>query len=161
MKRYGKGHLAGLLIFGMALPDAAQAAQTTTTFPVTATVLTACAVTANPLSFGNYDPTSATPLDATTTLSVLCTVGTSFTVGLNAGTSSGATVTSRKMVNGANLLNYGLFRETTRTNNWATRRAPTRRRPPPHRCCPARSPSMAASRQARMCRRAAMPIRSP
>ncbi|KXU31044.1 spore coat protein [Sphingobium sp. 22B] len=118
MKRYGKGHLAGLLIFGMALPDAAQAAQTTTTFPVTATVLTACAVTANPLSFGNYDPTSATPLDATTTLSVLCTVGTSFTVGLNAGTSSGATVTSRKMVNGANLLNYGLFRETTRTNNW-------------------------------------------
>ncbi|MFB9059440.1 MULTISPECIES: Csu type fimbrial protein [Sphingobium] len=95
-----------------------QAATTTTTFPVTASVLTACAVSANPLNFGNYDPTSATPLDATTNLSVLCTVGTSFTVGLNAGAASGATVTARRMVNGANILNYALYREAARTNIW-------------------------------------------
>jgi len=96
----------------------ARAATTTTTFPVTATVLKACAVNANPLAFGTYDPTAATPLDATTTLSVLCTVGTSFTVGLNAGTATGATVTSRKMTSGANTLNYALFQEAARTNNW-------------------------------------------
>src|SRR5690242_18353199 len=96
----------------------AGAATTTTTFPVTATVLKACAVNANPLAFGTYDPTAAAALDATTTLSVLCTVGTSFTVGLNAGTSTGATVTARKMTSGANTLAYALFQEAARTNNW-------------------------------------------
>lgn len=99
-------------------PQMAQAATATTTFPVTANVLTACVVTANPLNFGSYDPTSATALDASTTLNVLCTVGTSFTVGLNAGTATGATVTTRKMTQGANTLNYALYREAARTNNW-------------------------------------------
>lgn len=96
----------------------AQAATATTTFPVTATVLTACVVTATPLIFGNYDPTSATPLDASSSIAVLCTLGTSFTVGLNAGTTSGATVTTRQMTNGSDTLNYALYRETGRSNNW-------------------------------------------
>lgn len=108
----------GLALIGLGMPLTAQAATTTTTFPVTATVQTACSVTANPLAFGNYDPTSTTALDATTTLSVLCTVGTAFTVGLNAGTASGATVTTRRMTNGASTLNYALYREAGRTNNW-------------------------------------------
>ncbi len=103
---------------GLLLAPAAQAATTTTTFPVTATVLKACVVSANPLSFGNYDPTATSPVDASTTLSVLCTVGTSFTVGLNAGTGSGATVTTRRMTSGANTLDYALYQETGRTNNW-------------------------------------------
>jgi spore coat protein U-like protein len=98
--------------------SAANAATTTTTFPVTATVLSACAVTANPLNFASYNPTAATPLDATTTLAVNCTVGTPFTVGLNAGTASGATVTTRRMTSGANALSYALYQEAARTNNW-------------------------------------------
>ncbi len=105
--------LAGLFA---AAPASAQTA--TTTFPVTATVLTSCSVTANPLAFGNYNPTSATALDATTTMSVLCTVGTSFTVGLNAGTAAGATVTTRQMSNGTSRLNYALYQEAARTTNW-------------------------------------------
>jgi spore coat protein U-like protein len=100
------------------LPSAGRAVTTTTTFAVTATVLKSCVVSANPLSFGSYDPTSATPLDASTTLSVLCTVGSSFTVGLNAGTGTGSTVTARKMTNGANTLNYALYQEAARANNW-------------------------------------------
>lgn len=112
-----------LLIFvlgcgGLLAAQPAMAQTATTTFPVTATVLKSCSVSANPLAFGIYNPTSATPLDATTTLSVLCTVGTSFTVGLNAGTAVGATVTTRQMSNGANRLNYGLFQEAGRTTNW-------------------------------------------
>lgn len=98
--------------------SAGGAVTTTTTFPVTATVLKACVVSANPLSFGSYDPTAATPLDASTTLSVLCTVGSSFTVGLNAGTGTASTVAARKMTNGANTLNYALYQEAARTNNW-------------------------------------------
>ncbi|MGH6617112.1 Csu type fimbrial protein [Sphingomonas sp.] len=108
----------GVASAGVLIAPAAQAATTTTTFPVTATVLKACVVSANPLPFGNYDPTATTPVDATTTLSVLCTVGTSFTVGLNAGTASGATVTTRRMTNGANTLSYALYQEAARTNNW-------------------------------------------
>lgn len=108
----------GIAVAGLGAASTGHAATTTTTFPVTASVLTACAVTANPLNFGNYDPTSATALDATTSLSVLCTVGTSFSVGLNAGAASGATVTTRRMVNGANILNYALYREAARTNIW-------------------------------------------
>ena len=105
-------------IFMAASAPVADAATTTTTFPVTATVLKACIVNANPLNFGSYDPTATTALDGTTTLSVLCTVGTSFTVGLSAGTSTGATVTTRKMTSGANTLSYALFQEAARTNNW-------------------------------------------
>ena len=118
MRSFKKASAAIIVVFCVNYSQTAQAATATTTFQVSATVLTACAVTANPLNFGNYDPTSATALDITTTFSVLCTVGTSFTVGLNAGTTSGSTVTNRRMVNGANLLNYSLFRDAGRTNNW-------------------------------------------
>lgn len=95
----------------------AHAATTSTTFAVTATVLKTCAVTANNLAFGNYDTTNATPLDGTTTLSVLCSPGTSFQVGLNAGTSGGS-VTTRSMANGGNTLSYALYQNAGRTTNW-------------------------------------------
>lgn len=108
----------GIATAGCLISPAAQADTTTTTFAVTATVLKACVVTANPLAFGTYDPTAATPLDGSTTLSVFCTVGSSFTVGLNTGTASGATVTTRRMTNGANTLGYALYQEAARTNNW-------------------------------------------
>ncbi|MGC1303549.1 MAG: spore coat U domain-containing protein [Caulobacteraceae bacterium] len=106
------------LLSGLIIPKATLAATATTTFQVSATVLKACSVTANPLAFGSYDPTASTNLDATTTLSVLCTVGTSFQVGLNPGTATGATVTSRQMTNGANTLAYALYQDTARTTNW-------------------------------------------
>ena len=114
------GKVIGLVatIVAFSAPLAANAVTATTTFPVNATVVKACIVSANPLNFGNYDPTSVTNLDGTTTLSVLCTIGTSYTVGLNVGTASGATVTTRKMTNGANTLNYALYQETGRTTNW-------------------------------------------
>lgn len=110
--------LISLASVGFFVAPAAQAETTTTTFPVTATVLKACVVTANPLAFGNYDPTATSPLDGSTTLSVFCTVGSSFTVGLNTGTASGATVTTRRMTSGANTLGYTLYQEAARTNNW-------------------------------------------
>lgn len=97
---------------------AANAATASTTFAVNATVVPACLVSANPLVFGNYDPTQGTNLDVTTTLLVTCTVGTSFRVGLSAGGGIGATVTSRKMTNGANTLGYALFQDSLRTTNW-------------------------------------------
>lgn len=118
MVKLAKPLLVSLAIVGAVGSQSAQAATATTTFPVSATVLKVCVVTANPLNFGNYDPTSATDLDGTTTVQTLCTVGTSYTVGLNAGTGSGATVSARKMTNGANTLNYALYQDTGRSTNW-------------------------------------------
>jgi spore coat protein U-like protein len=96
----------------------AHAATTTDTMGISATVLTACTLGTTSLAFGNYDPTSATDTDATATLTITCTTGTSFTVGLNAGTTSGTTVSTRKMANGANRLSYALYSNSGRTTNW-------------------------------------------
>lgn len=98
------------------VPVFAQTAQTT--MNVSATVVEACIITATNLAFGNYDPTALGTTDATSSINVICTPGTSFTVGLNAGTTSGATVTSRQMASGSDRLGYGLYQDTARSVNW-------------------------------------------
>lgn len=109
--------LALAISFGL-LPSSAWAQSAQTTMDVSATVVKACVVSATNLAFGNYDPTSASPTDASSTITVTCTPGTSFTVGLNAGTTSGTTVTSRKMASGGNRLDYALYSDVARTTNW-------------------------------------------
>ncbi len=97
---------------------AAQATtRSTTTFDVTATVGAACNInSANDLNFGSY---TGAQIDATTLISVTCTNTTPYDLGLNAGTSAGATVTTRAMTGPTNgLLNYSLFRDAARTLNW-------------------------------------------
>lgn len=96
------------------------AATTTTTFGVSATVVDSCSVSATALGFGNVDPVSlaSTAVDATTTVDVTCANGTTYDVGLDAGTASGATVTTRQMTSGANTMNYALYSDSGRTTNW-------------------------------------------
>jgi spore coat protein U-like protein len=106
------------LMASILVPQAALATNATTTMGISATVLSACVVTANSLAFGNYNPTSATATDATATFDVLCTAGTSYSVGLNAGTKAGATVTTRQMSSGANALSYSLYSDSGRNTNW-------------------------------------------
>lgn len=101
------------------LPVAAWPATATTTMAVTTTVLNSCIVVALPLAFGNYDPTSATDTAGTTTVSVTCTSGVPYDVGLDKGT-NGASVTTRKMISGGNLLPYALYRDSSHTLNWGT-----------------------------------------
>ena len=94
----------------------AVAATANTTFQVTATVVATCLINANPLPFGNY---TGTQTDATSSISVTCTNTTPYNVGLDAGTSTGATVNARKMVGPAGAtLGYALFRDAARTQNW-------------------------------------------
>lgn len=96
----------------------ASAATTTTTLNVNATVTNVCAVTANPLAFGSYDPTSATPLDGATTLQVNCTTGTVYTVALSVGGGTGATAAARKMRSGGNELLYAVYQDSNRSVVW-------------------------------------------
>lgn len=94
----------------------AQAATSTATFQVTANVQATCQISATNLGFGNY---SAVAIPNTSTVTVTCTNGSTYDVGLNAGTATGATVSTRKMSgpSGA-LLNYGLFQDSGHATNW-------------------------------------------
>ena len=106
--------LAGLIALG--IPAAAATTTATTSFAVTATVMDTCVVSATPLAFGNYTGVQS---DSTATLSITCTNTTPYTVGLNAGLATGATVTTRKMMGPASaVLPYGLFSDAARTVNW-------------------------------------------
>jgi spore coat protein U-like protein len=92
----------------LAAAGSASAATVTTTFGVTATVLKTCSVAANPLGFGNYTPGSGA-LSANTTVNVKCTKGTTFSVALNGGTTTGGTIGQRLMSNGTDTLQYNLY----------------------------------------------------
>jgi len=88
----------------------------TTSFEVTVVVPASCTLGASALAFGNY---SGSVLNATSTISVDCTNSTPYNVGLNAGTSSGATVANRSMTGpSSTLLGYKLFSDAGRTTNW-------------------------------------------
>ncbi len=47
-----------------------------------------------------------------------CTNTTPYNIGLDAGTGSGATVTTRKLTNGAATINYSLYTTSGRTTVW-------------------------------------------
>jgi len=104
--------VAALSLF--ALPALATTA--TTTFNVTATVQATCLISANNLGFGTY---SGTVINLSTTLSVTCTNSTPYNVGLNAGTATGATVTTRAMSGpGGATLSYDLYQDNGHSTNW-------------------------------------------
>lgn len=96
----------------------AGAVTTTTTFQVSATVLKTCSVTAGALGFGNYTP-GAGAATASSTVNVNCTKSTGFTVALDAGTTTGATIAQRLMKDsGSNTLQYNLYTANTYTTVW-------------------------------------------
>lgn len=87
-------------------------------FTVTAVVQAFCNFSASSLNFGTY---TGVLLNATSSLSIQCTNTTSYTVGLNAGTSTGATVINRMLTGpGGVHLNYSLFSDSGRTLNWGS-----------------------------------------
>jgi spore coat protein U-like protein len=90
--------LTATLATGVMAAGIAQAATTTTTFAVTATVQSTCSATAATLAFPNY-----------TSVSVKCTKNTPFTVALNAGSTPGDAFAQRLMGSGANTLQYNLY----------------------------------------------------
>jgi spore coat protein U-like protein len=94
------------------------AGSTSSNISVTATVNAQCTVTTGAVAFGTYNPLTATNNDATGSLSVTCTNGTAWTAAAGAGTGTGATLASRKMTSGSNLLNYVLYTDSGRTTVW-------------------------------------------
>lgn len=112
-----KGLLAAAGISCVA-SGSAFAATTTTTFQVTATVLSACSLNAGTLAFGNYSPASGTDTDASSTINVTCTLLTPYTLKLNGG-SVANNINGRMMDAGAATdLGYQLYNNAGRTTVW-------------------------------------------
>jgi spore coat protein U-like protein len=122
-KRSGTLRLAfwlGLAAGPIGLAQTAQAATATGPMTVTATVASTCAVGASSLAFGSIPSTAilAGNIDATGTVTVNCTSGSSYSVALNAGLGTDATVTVRKMSASAQLLSYTIYTSAERTTVW-------------------------------------------
>lgn len=110
---------AALFGAAIAIPGAVHSQQNvSTTFRVTATVQAMCEVKASDLNFGQYSQQATAQVQGTTAITVMCTPQTNYNVALNEGTSPGATVNQRKMVGGANALNYQLYQDSSRTKIW-------------------------------------------
>lgn len=105
---------AAMSLFAFA--PAARAANASTTFSVTATVLASCNVSAGTLAFGNYSPSAQS--DATSTIDIVCTNGTPYTVALDGG-STASNVAARAMNDiSAHTLSYGIYTNATRATIW-------------------------------------------
>jgi spore coat protein U-like protein len=105
--------------------SAAFAGEVTTTFGVSGTVVADCVIeSADALSFGTSIGalgTTESPVDAASDITVRCTDTTTYSVGLDAGTGTGATVAARKMTGaGASpaTLTYALYQDSGRSTIW-------------------------------------------
>ncbi len=109
--------LTGLIALAV-LPDTALAATATGTLGVSITIASSCTVvSATAINFGSVAAIGAN-IDQTSTLTVNCSSTTPYTIALSAGGGTGATVAVRKMMNGANFVNYTLYRDAARTQLW-------------------------------------------
>ena len=104
---------AGLI----AATTGAFASTVTTSFQVQANVNAQCSITAVNLTFPAVDPLSS-QTDGATTVSVKCTKNSPYTVGLNAGTTTGSTIAQRLMANGADTMDYNLYTDAGRSSIW-------------------------------------------
>jgi|SRR4249919_942481 len=100
-----------------AAPAFAQTGSASTTFLVTTNVDSDCAIEATDMNFGDYHPVGPSIAGASSIL-LVCTTSTQWNVGLDQGTSPGATVTTRKMTGLVSSLDYFLYSDSARTINW-------------------------------------------
>jgi spore coat protein U-like protein len=107
---------AALAAVALSAPVRLDADTASSTLAVSATVITSCTVLPGTLAFGNYNPTSASPLDVDGSFTISCTTGTAPVVGLGLGLNS--TGSTRRMTNGTVFLTYEIYKETGRSNVW-------------------------------------------
>ena len=110
-----------LAVIAVASMAPAHAGSASGSLQVTATVLSACAVTGGVLPFGSVDPVTAPgAVNASATLSVQCTNTTPYTVALDAGLNAGgaANFSARRLSNGTSTLGYQLYSDSARSIVW-------------------------------------------
>lgn len=103
-----------------------KSATVTAVLPVNATVIAACAVGSSTLAFGTFTPGGAV-LNVNGNLSITCTNGNNYTIALNKGSGTGATLANRIMIGSLapGVLNYTIYTTTARTTVWGDGTAST------------------------------------
>jgi spore coat protein U-like protein len=82
------------------------------------TITNECKVqTGNDLNFGSHGVLDAN-LDVDSSIGVQCTTGQAYTVALGVGNGAGATTAIRSMTGPGGVVNYSLYRDTTRLLLW-------------------------------------------
>lgn len=110
-----------LLLLLAAAPVPALAATATGSFNVQIVIAAECLITSTALLDFGTDGVLNANVDATTTIGVQCTNTTPYTIGLDAGTGTGATIAARLMTgSGAPTVTYSLYRDAARTQVWGT-----------------------------------------
>jgi spore coat protein U-like protein len=98
-----------------------QAATSTSTLTVNATVAANCSISSGTLTFGSYDPVVAnatSPLDGSGTFTVACTKNAA-NVWIGIGYGSNVSGTTRRMKDaGTNYVTYELYRDAARSAIW-------------------------------------------
>lgn len=115
--------LASLSMGLCLVATSAYAGSATSSFTVSASVISSCTIASTTLAFGNYDPivtNATTPLDVNGSFTITCTKGAATTVGLDVGTNAvHATGTTRAMATaGPDYLSYELYQDTGHTTLW-------------------------------------------
>ena len=78
-----------------------------------------CWVSTTSVNFGSYNVLSATPTDSTGTVSVYCNQENFITVSIGPSANSGGFKPRQmRLTTGNDLMNYNLYRDTTRTQIW-------------------------------------------
>ena len=106
------------ILAASAMASTAFGATTSSNLEVSATVSANCTASTTPVAFGTVDVIGNSDVDGTGGLAVTCTSGTAWTASADTGAGTGATLATRKMANGANLLNYVLYTDSERTSIW-------------------------------------------
>lgn len=111
--------LVAVGLLGLAATASAQTASTN--MSVSSTLSASCSVAASALSFGSQVPAPMTAaVDATATITATCTNLRPYTIGLDAGSGSGATESIRRMSGSAGTINYAIYSDAARTTIWGT-----------------------------------------
>jgi spore coat protein U-like protein len=108
------------LLSMLAQQSAAQAGTATANLTVQMTITASCTINAATLTFPSTPGTNllTTAVTGSTTVSVTCTSGSPYSIGMNNGVNVSGT--QRRMANGANFLNYGLYVDAAFANPWTT-----------------------------------------
>lgn len=98
----------------------ASAGTATGTIGVSMTINGACVFsTSAPVTFAPQGVLTAA-VDAAGSVSVQCTNTLPYKISLDAGTGAGATTSARKMTGGGATVNYALYKDSGRTQNWGS-----------------------------------------
>jgi spore coat protein U-like protein len=92
---------------------------TSTSFFVSATVVSTCYVTASNISFGSVGLVTSN-VDSSSTVTARCNTSVPYTVSLSGGNAGATDPTQRKMAKASETVTYGLYRDAARVQPWGS-----------------------------------------